>query len=236
VVDWTALGCPSFLLLLLSLLQRCSLCLSYDDWNIVKFFLQSIWHWFGEAVFWMGAAIHFYWHGLLQVWDLRSLRIYTTWSRRLWLCASIWRGTARIKTQSSALFSLRVASTAWPAITSAPRSSHPTGSSECLDAFWCCIRFLGAIDELTMSVDEMYVSYRNVFACDGFLNFHACLLLTFPCLSVCAVSLLLPAPWLLNRCRWKFWVQEMICSLVSAFNQFEIRFCFWGLPHMLFDT
>lgn len=28
----------------------------------------------------------------------------------------------------------------------------------------------------------------------------------------------------------KGWVQEMICSLVSAFNQFEIRFCFWGCP------
>jgi hypothetical protein len=128
---------------------------------------------------------------------------------------------------------LRAVYTAWPAITSAPRSSHPTGSSECLEAFWCYIRFLGAMDDLAMSVGEMYVSYRNVFACDGFLNFHACLLLTFPCLSVCAVSPPLPAPWLLNRCRWKVEFKRWFVVWFLHPTSLRSDFVSGGAPHVI---
>jgi hypothetical protein len=81
---------------------------------------------------------------------------------------------------------LRAVSTAWPAITSAPRSSHPTGSSECLEAFWCCIRFLGALDELAMCGWDVCVLQKCV--CMWWFSELPCLLTPDFSLLVCLCS------------------------------------------------
>ena len=60
---------------------------------------------------------------------LRSLRTYTTWSRRPWTLGSTWRETERIRMGNSASFSSRAESTDLLATTDLPSSSLLLGST-----------------------------------------------------------------------------------------------------------
>lgn len=67
---------------------------------------------------------------LLQVWLLKSQKICTIWSRRLWLFASTWNDSARTVMPNSVWFWLKAKSTVFRVTTKRLDNCRPTGNTK----------------------------------------------------------------------------------------------------------
>lgn len=116
--------------------------------------------------------------GLLR----RSPMIFTTWSKRQWPLGSIWRGTEKIRIQSSGWFWWRAGFTVWPVTIRRPRSFHQCGNSKTFLSFLLFLFFI--LFHFLVIICWFYLCSNGMWLCFKLPSIVMLLFVLFFCLVV----------------------------------------------------